>query len=244
MSPFHIYPAIDIQGGRCVRLVKGDFSRETVYHADPLEAARRWRAAGAKRLHVVDLDGARTGTPQNRRAVERIAGEMDIPVQCGGGLRDLETIEEYLSMGVAWVVLGTKAVTEPGLLAEALKRHPGRVLAGLDLKGGKAALEGWVTRDDRDVRDLLGEWRGLGLERVVVTDVARDGTLEGVDPEGLVEYAARSGLAVIASGGVASLSDLERLRGLSGRGIVGAIVGKALYGGEIELERAMELETD
>ncbi len=244
MSAFHIYPAIDIQGGRCVRLVRGDFAQETVYHADPLEAARRWRSQGARRLHVVDLDGARTGAPVNSGIIAGIAGEMDIPVQCGGGIRDLDTIGAYLDMGVAWVVLGTKAVTEPGLLGEALRRYPGRVLAGLDLKGGKAALEGWVTHDDRDVLDLLVEWRGLGLERVVVTDVSRDGTLEGVDPGGLLGYAASSGLEVIASGGVATLADLERLRGLADRGIVGAIVGKALYNGDIELSRAMELEVE
>lgn len=244
MSGFHIYPAIDIQGGRCVRLLRGDFSQSTVYHEDPVEAARRWRSLGAGRLHVVDLDGARSGIPVNNAVIERIAGEMDIPVQCGGGIRDLETLERYLAAGVAWVVLGTKAVTEPDLLREAVARHPGKVLAGLDLREGKAALEGWVTHDQRDIFDLLTEWRDLGVERAVVTDISRDGTLEGVDPQGLLEYAATSGLEIIASGGVATLDDLRRLRALAGRGIVGAIVGKALYSGSLDLTEALELEED
>ncbi len=244
MSTFHIYPAIDIQDGRCVRLLRGDFSQVTIYHDDPLEAARRWRALGAGRLHVVDLDGARTGEPVNADIIGRMAEEMDIPIQCGGGIRNLKTLEDYLAKGVAWVVLGTKAVTEPGLLAEAVARHPGKVVAGLDLREGKASLEGWVRQDDRDVASQLTEWRALGLRRVVVTDINRDGTLEGVDPQGLLDLTGASGLEVIASGGVATLADLRALRELAGRGIIGAIVGKALYNEDINLEEALELEAD
>lgn len=243
MTVFHIYPAIDIQEGRCVRLVKGEFSRVTVYHDDPLDAARRWMSLGAGRLHVVDLDGARTGKPVNRDVVIRMAKEIDIPIQLGGGIRDLETISEYLSRGISRVILGTKAVTEPGLLREAVQSHPGRVVAGLDLRKGKAALEGWVKEDERDVSRMLEEWREAGLERVVVTDIERDGTLEGIDPQGLLKLTGASGLEVIASGGVATMSDLCELRELADDGIVGAIVGKALYNGNIDLAEALELET-
>lgn len=242
MTIFHIYPAIDIQEGRCVRLVKGDFSQATVYHEDPLDAARRWQSLGAGRLHVVDLDGARTGKPVNREVVLRMASEMDIPIQLGGGIRDLDTIEKYLSNGVSWVVLGTKAVTEPGLLRDAVQRYPSQVVAGLDLRQGKAALEGWVKEAERDVTQMLEEWRGAGLERVVVTDIERDGTLEGIDPQGLLKLTKASGLEVIASGGVAAMSDLRRLRELADDGIAGAIVGKALYNGNIDLAEALELE--
>jgi phosphoribosylformimino-5-aminoimidazole carboxamide ribotide isomerase len=244
MSTFHIYPAIDIQDGKCVRLLRGDFAQATIYHDDPLEAARRWRSLGAGRLHVVDLDGARTGQPVNAGIIGRMAEEMDIPIQCGGGIRNLETLEDYLAKGVTWVVLGTKAVTEPGLLSQAVSRHPGKVVAGLDLREGKASLEGWVRQDDRDVASQLAEWRALGLQRVVVTDINRDGTLDGVDPQGLLDLTGASGLEVIASGGVATLDDLSALRELAGRGIIGAIVGKALYNGNINLEEALELESD
>lgn len=244
MSTFHIYPAIDIQDGRCVRLLRGDFAQVTIYHDDPLEAARRWRALGAGRLHVVDLDGARTGEPVNAGIIGRMAEEMDIPIQCGGGIRNLETLEGYLAKGIAWVVLGTKAITEPGLLSEAAARHPGKVIAGLDLREGKASLEGWVRQDDRDVASQLAEWRALGLTRVVVTDINRDGTLEGVDPQSLLDLTGASGLEVIASGGVATLADLRGLRELAGKGIIGAIVGKALYNGNINLEEALDLESD
>ena len=155
MSPFHIYPAIDIQGGRCVRLLRGDFEQSTVYHEDPLEAARRWRSLGAGRLHVVDLDGARTGTTVNAPIIERIAAEMDIPIQCGGGIRDLETVEAYLAMGVAWVVLETKAVTNTGLLREAVSRHPGKVLAGM-VKRIDAELTGMALFDPATLVEVKG----------------------------------------------------------------------------------------
>lgn len=242
MTVFHIYPAIDIQGGKCVRLLKGDFKKETVYHQDPLDAAKRWRTLGAGRLHVVDLDGARTGKPVNREVVLKMAAEMDIPIQLGGGIRDLDTIDDYLSGGVRWVILGTKAVTEPGLLKEAIRRHPGSVVAGLDLRGGKAALEGWVTEDERDVSQILAEWREAGLERVIVTDIERDGTLEGIDAQGLLKLTSASGLQVTASGGIANMSDLQNLKAMAGSGISGAIIGKALYNGNIELEEALEME--
>jgi phosphoribosylformimino-5-aminoimidazole carboxamide ribotide isomerase len=244
MMPFHIYPAIDIQGGRCVRLVQGDFKRSTTYFNDPLEAARHWRSQGAGRLHVVDLDGAREGRPLNRDMVMRMAEEIDIPVQCGGGLREYKDIEYYLEGGVRWVVLGTKALEDAELLKKALQRYGSRVVVGLDLRGGRAAVEGWTRDCAADLKEMLGGWSKLGVRRIVFTDISRDGTLRGYAASDILLEVAKAGFEVIASGGVTTTDDLMALKRLSPRGVVGAIVGKALYDGSMALRDALRLEED
>lgn len=236
-----IIPAIDIRGGRCVRLVQGDFDRETVFAADPAEAARRWRDAGAGRLHVVDLDGAREGRPLNAVSVERIVAAVDVPVQLGGGLRDLGTVERYLEAGVERAVLGTVAVKDWGLLAEALARFPARIVVGVDSRGGKAVTEGWRDVSSVAASELVRQLAALGVPRIVYTDTLRDGTLTGPNfaaLEGLLAGLQRDAMALrlIYSGGV---STIDHLRRLAETGVEGVIIGRALYTGAIDLVEAL-----
>jgi phosphoribosylformimino-5-aminoimidazole carboxamide ribotide isomerase len=244
MKTFYIYPAIDIHQGRCVRLEKGDFSRKVVYSESPWEVAMRWEDAGARRLHVVDLDGAVSGRPENIAVVERIIASVNIPVQCGGGVRSEETLRAYFEAGAFWVVMGTRAVNDPDFLKWAISQYPGRVLASLDAWGDKAAVEGWRTESKIAIDDLLQLWERYGLERIVYTDISRDGTLQGFDVGGLREIAGKTSLSIIASGGISSIDDLVQIRSLREHGVEGAIIGKALYDGRIQLETALELEKD
>jgi len=236
-----VIPAIDIRGGRCVRLVQGDYERETVFADDPAEAARRWRDAGAKRLHVVDLDGAREGRAVNSAVVQGVVAAVDVPVQLGGGLRDLETVRRYLEAGVERAVLGTAAVKDIGLLTVALELFPGRIAVGVDARDGTVVTEGWLEASGISAAELVRRLAALGVPRVIYTDTLRDGTL--TEPnfaalEALLAGVRASGgdTRVIYSGGVSSLDHIRRL---AETGVEGVIVGRALYTGDIDLRDAI-----
>ncbi len=235
-----IFPAIDLRGGRCVRLVQGRPEAETVYGADPVAVARRWASRGARWLHLVDLDGAFAGAPRQLELVGQIAAAVDIPVQLGGGLRTLEQIESALVAGVARVVLGTVAVTDPGLVREACAAFgSNRVLVGLDARDGLVAVKGWQDVTSRHLLEVAAQIRECGVERLIFTDTARDGMLAGPNLGAIRDLAVQSGLRLIASGGVSCLEDVIRLRGLEPLGVEGVILGKALYEGRIRLEDAL-----
>ncbi len=237
-----LYPAIDLSRGRSVRLVQGDFARETVY-GDPLEMAAQLVSAGARRLHVVDLDAARTGEAQNRHLVEAIAETAGVPVQAGGGVRDEESASALLGGGVARVVFGTAAIEDPDLVRRVAERNPGRIAVGLDRwVGDHAVVRGWSDRSATPGTEFLARFEGSSVAAVVVTDVSRDGTLCGPDVEGLAEALGHTSLEVIASGGVGSVDDLlalSRLR-VGARSLEGVIVGKALHEGVLSVEDALE----
>jgi phosphoribosylformimino-5-aminoimidazole carboxamide ribotide isomerase len=233
-----VIPAIDLKDGRCVRLRQGRLQDETVYSQEPAEVARRWEDEGAQLLHVVDLNGAVEGTPRNRTAIEAILKAVTVPIQVGGGIRTLETMEAYLSSGIERVVLGTAVVRDRALLEEACRRFPGRVIVGVDAKGGKVAVEGWTDVADHDATDFAGRLSGLAIYAVIYTDIARDGMLEGPNMDGLRRMTAVCPVPVIASGGITRTDDLRSLRAL-GPKVIGAIVGKALYEGMLDLRTAM-----
>ena len=236
-----VIPAIDIRGGRCVRLVQGDYARETVFADDPAEAAKRWRDAGARRLHVVDLDGARQGRPLNWEAVTRIVAAVDAPVQMGGGLRDLGTVQRYLDGGIERVVLGTAAVKDEALLGAALDRFPGRIVVGVDARDGIVVTEGWLEASGVAAGELVRRLAAMGVPRIIYTDTLRDGTLTEPNFPGLQALLAdvqSSGgeMRVLYSGGVASLRHIRRL---AETGVEGVVVGRALYTGDIDLREAL-----
>ena len=233
-----VIPAIDLKDGRCVRLRQGRMQDETVYSPEPAEVARRWADEGAQVLHVVDLNGAVEGSPKNRAAIEAILKAVTIPVQVGGGIRTLETIESYLSSGIERVVLGTAVVRDRALLEEACNRFPGRVIVGVDAKGGKVAVQGWTDVADLDAADFVGRLAGLLVYAVIYTDIARDGMLEGPNLDGLRRMTDACPAPLIASGGITRAEDLRQLRSL-GPKVIGAILGKALYEGLLDLRSAM-----
>ncbi len=233
----HVIPAIDLRGGRCVRLTQGDYARETVYDKDPADQALEFERAGARRLHVVDLDGAKAGAPQNLDAIARICKTLSIPVQMGGGIRSLETAHEVLALGVDRVIVGTKLVESPELAKSFFDALGERVVAGIDAKDGHAAVHGWLTQSSARASELAAQMETLGARRVIVTDIAQDGMLQGPNLELLREFLERTGLPVIASGGVSRAEDLSALRTLGPR-IEGVIVGKAFYEGRLSLAEA------
>jgi phosphoribosylformimino-5-aminoimidazole carboxamide ribotide isomerase len=224
-----LYPAIDMLGGKAVRLVKGDFDAKKVYDEDPLSAAAGWVGAGARYLHVVDLDGARTGTPVNLHHLERIADELNVPVQFGGGLRSFEAIDEAIEAGADRVILGTAAFTDPTLLSKALWEWPDKVLVSVDVRGGRVATAGWTETIDGGAERVIGELAGKGASELVYTNVDRDGMLEGPDLEEVARVAAAVQGTFVYSGGIGALADLEGLAGLGASSLAGVIVGKALY---------------
>jgi phosphoribosylformimino-5-aminoimidazole carboxamide ribotide isomerase len=235
-----IIPAIDLLGGQCVRLYQGDFRQVTTYGADPLELARRYAGAGPRRLHVVDLDGARSGRPGNGEAVRRIVAACPgIPVQLGGGLRSLAAVEAAFDAGAERAVLGTAALRDPALVREAAARHPGRVAVGIDARGGRVAVEGWTEASEAGAVDLARRFEDAGVAALVYTDIERDGVLAGPNLEATLELAEAVSIPVILSGGIASEDDVLRAAALAGRGIAGAIVGRALYTGAVDLGRAL-----
>ena len=239
-----IYPAIDLRGGRCVRLRQGDAQRETVF-GDPVEIAKRWASLGAEWLHVVNLDGAlgERGTA-NLEALERVIAAVSIPVQFGGGLRTLTDIERVLALGVARVILGTVAVREPLMVARAIGKHgPERISVGIDAREGRVATRGWLDTSEITASDLAVQMASLGVQQVVYTDIARDGMLTGINVEATAQLALASGLRVVASGGVASLDDIVALKGREKDGIVGVIIGMALYTGAVDLAAALTIES-
>lgn len=228
-----VYPAIDIKDGKCVRLLQGRAEDMTVYGDDPALMAERWCQAGAERLHVVDLDGAFTGEGKNISAVKRIVQAAGgVPVQLGGGIRSIEDIEQRFDLGIARVILGTTAISNPGLVEAAALRYPGRIVAGIDAKNGFVAVHGWVTTTKTSAVELANRLSEAGVLECVFTDIARDGMLGGVSVEATREMVEKGNLKVIASGGVSSLEDLQKCRQI---GCSGAIVGKAMYDGRIEL---------
>ena len=231
-----IYPAIDIRGGNCVRLLQGDYARETVYASSPAEIAKKWEAAGADFIHVVDLDGARSGGNENRVAVAEICRSVNVPVQQGGGIRTLEDVGTVLALGVSRVIIGTAAIDNPDMVREAVRRHGSAIAVGIDAKDGYVATDGWTKVSEKTAVELALEMKALGVETVIFTDIATDGTLAGPNVRAMAEMAEKTGLNVIASGGVGCEADLEAL---SHTGVEGAIVGKALYTGKIELSEVV-----
>jgi phosphoribosylformimino-5-aminoimidazole carboxamide ribotide isomerase len=238
-----LYPAIDLLDGRCVRLYQGDYDRDTVYGDDPVAQALAFQAEGAPWVHVVDLDAARTGEPRNRPVVAAIAAALDVPVQTGGGVRDRAAAEALFDAGVARVVLGTAALEDPDLVRALAAEHP--VAVGLDARGREVAVRGWVEGSGADVLDLAVAYEDAGVEALVVTEISRDGTLEGPDTEGLARVLGATSIPVIASGGVGALADLRALDGLraGGRSLSGAIVGRAVYEGAFRVSEAVEALT-
>ena len=227
-----LYPAIDIRDGHAVRLTRGDYGRETVYDDDPLDAARRWLGQGARALHVVDLDGARSGKPRNLEHIRRIAAESSVPVQVGGGLRDAGAVADALDAGADRVVLGTAALAEPQLVAALADEHGERIAVGVDARSGRVAVEGWERETGATAAQTVAELAGRGVRRFVYTPVEVDGTLEGPGVDDLEEVAGAAGAAaLIYSGGVGSVDDLRQLRGLGIEALEGIIVGRALYEG-------------
>jgi phosphoribosylformimino-5-aminoimidazole carboxamide ribotide isomerase len=233
-----LYPAVDIRGGHAVRLVQGDYERETVYDADPAEAARRWAADGARYLHVVDLDGARSGRPLNLEAVAEIVAAVEIPLQAGGGLRDPEAIEAVLDAGAERIVLGTAALRDPELLRAALRGHGERVVVSVDSRAGRVALQGWTKTGETDAAEAIGALGGAGVKRFVFTPIDVDGTMEGPDLEQLARVAAATEAELIFSGGVGELSHLRSLAEGAPSNLGGVIVGRALYEGRFSVAEA------
>jgi phosphoribosylformimino-5-aminoimidazole carboxamide ribotide isomerase len=240
-----IYPAIDLRRGRCVRLVQGDPQAETVVSDDPVGTARHWVGLGAEWLHVVNLDGAfgdQAAANHNIEALRAILNAVEVPIQLGGGLRDLADIETLLSLGVTRVILGTAAVTNPELVPEALARFGAeRITLAIDARDGLVATHGWQQVTDVSAIDLALQMKTLGVKRIIYTDIARDGTLSGVNASACADLADESGLAVIASGGVASLEDVRRVKAVETSGVEGLIIGKALYADQVDLAQALEV---
>ena len=236
-----IIPAIDLKDGRCVRLKQGDMASATVFSEDPVAMAKHWAAEGARRLHVVDLNGAIAGRPKNERVIRDIVAAVGdkLPVQLGGGIRDLDTIESYLDAGVTLVVIGTAAVKNPGFLSDAAYAFPGHIIAGLDAKDGKVAVEGWSKMTGHDVVDLAKKYEEYGIEALIYTDIGRDGMLSGVNIDATLKLAQAIKTPIIASGGLSSLKDVQAVcEKLVPEGIIGAIAGRALYEGKLDLKKA------
>jgi phosphoribosylformimino-5-aminoimidazole carboxamide ribotide isomerase len=236
-----LFPAIDLKGGQCVRLLRGEMSAATVYNEDPAAQARSFAAAGCRWLHVVDLDGAVAGKPANAAAVAAILAAAGVPLQLGGGIRDRATIERWLARGVARVVLGTAALRDPALVKAACRAHPGKIVVGIDARRGRVAVEGWAETSDMMALDLALAFEDAGVAAIVYTDIERDGALTGVDAEATAALARRLTTSVIASGGVAGLADLTALKSHERDGIAGVICGRALYDGRLDLRQALAL---
>ena len=236
-----IFPAIDIRGGKCVRLLKGDFAQETVFSDDPAAMARKWQQQGAQFLHLVDLDGALAGKSQNLATVKAILAAVTIPVELGGGIRTMENVDEVLALGVRRVILGSVAVRTPELVKAACAKYGDRVVVGIDAKDGIVAVDGWGVSGNVQVGDLAREMGKAGVRTIIYTDIARDGTLEGVNVEATARLARESGIQIVASGGVKSVEDIRALKPYEKDGIEGVIVGKSIYMGTLDLQEAIEI---
>lgn len=236
-----LIPAIDLKDGHCVRLRQGDMDDVTVFSDDPAEMAARWVEMGAQRLHIVDLNGARSGKPVNESAIRSIIDAVgpDVQVQLGGGLRDLDTIERYIDNGVHFVVIGTAAVKNPGFLKDACSAFGGHVIVALDAKDGKVATDGWSKLTGHDVIDLAVKFEDYGVDAILYTDIGRDGMLMGVNIDATVALARSVAIPVLASGGIAGIEDIQRLLTVRQEGIAGAILGRALYEGQLDFQAAM-----
>lgn len=237
-----LIPAIDLKDGQCVRLKQGDMDQATIFSEDPAAMARKWVDLGARRLHLVDLNGAFVGKPKNLEAIEAILGEVgdEIPVQLGGGIRSLETIEKYLDAGLSYVIIGTAAVKDPGFLQDACSAFAGNIIVGLDAKDGKVATDGWSKLTGHEVIDLARKFEDYGVESIVYTDIGRDGMLQGINIEATVKLAQAVGIPVIASGGLSNIVDIEKLCEVEDEGIEGVICGRAIYSGDLDFAAAQK----
>jgi len=235
-----IIPALDIKDGHCVRLKQGKMSESTVYSEDPVAMARHWKAQGARRLHVVDLNGAAAGKPKHESIIRDILRETGdgLPVQLGGGIRDLDTIEHYLDLGVSYIIIGTAAVKNPGFLQDASTAFSGHIIVALDAKEGKVAVEGWSKMTGHDVVDLARKFQEYGVESVIYTDIGRDGMLTGVNVDATLKLARELRVPVIASGGLTSLDDIKALCKIESEGISAVITGRAIYQGTLDFKKA------
>jgi phosphoribosylformimino-5-aminoimidazole carboxamide ribotide isomerase len=236
-----LFPAIDLKNGQCVRLEQGDMARATVFDLDPAAQARSFAAQGFEYLHVVDLDGAFAGKPMNAHAVEAMLRAVAMPLQLGGGIRDLQTVEGWLAKGVARVIIGTAAVRDPELVKGAAKKFPGRVAVGLDARGGKVAVEGWAETSEVTALDIARRFEDAGVAAIIFTDIARDGLLKGLNLDATIELAERISIPVIASGGFASIDDVRALLAPRAKKLAGAIAGRALYDGRLDAPAALAL---
>jgi phosphoribosylformimino-5-aminoimidazole carboxamide ribotide isomerase len=238
-----IIPAIDLKDGHCVRLKQGQMADATVFSEDPGAMARHWLEQGARRLHLVDLNGAFAGKPRNEAAVKAVVEAVgeDIPVQLGGGIRDLDTIERYLDDGVSYIIIGTAAVKTPGLLHDACYAFPGHIMVALDARDGKVAVDGWSKLTGHDVTDLAKKLEDYGVEAIIYTDIGRDGMMAGVNVKATVDLARELSVPVIASGGITNLKDVQALCEVESEGIMGAITGRAIYEGTLNFTEAQKL---
>ena len=240
--PMLIIPAIDLKDGQCVRLRQGLMEDSTVFSDDPVAMAARWVDAGCRRLHLVDLNGAFAGEPVNGEVVTAIARAYpELPIQIGGGIRNLETIEHYVQAGVSYVIIGTKAVKEPAFVGEACRAFPGKVIVGLDAKNGLVATDGWAEVSNVQATDLARQFEADGVSAIVYTDIARDGMMQGVNVDATLAMARASSIPVIASGGITDLDDIRALNAVAEQGICGAITGRAIYEGKLDVAEAQRL---
>ncbi len=235
-----LIPAIDLKDGHCVRLKQGDLNDATIFSEDPAAMARHWVAQGARRLHLVDLNGAVAGRPKNESVIKAIVEAVggSIPVQLGGGIRDLDTIERYLDDGIAYIIIGTAAVKNPGFLHDACGAFPGQIIVGLDAREGKVATDGWSKLTGHEVIDLAKKFEGYGVEAIIYTDIGRDGMLTGINIDATLKLAQAVSVPVIASGGLSSLSDVAALCAIEDEGIEGVICGRAIYSGDLDFKQA------
>ena len=238
-----IIPAIDLREGKCVRLVEGQLDQETIYSNDPVAMAAHWQTKGAQMLHVVDLDGAFAGSLKNLDVIKEILSVLTIPVQVGGGIRNMQSVELLLELGAARVILGTSAILKPELVSEACSRYGAAILVGIDGRNGQVAIEGWGVTVEKGTIELAAEMKALGINRVVFTDIRRDGTLRGPNFEAIRELAIATGLKVVASGGVSTPDDLLTLKKLEPYGVDSVIMGKALYAGTVTISEALAIAT-
>jgi phosphoribosylformimino-5-aminoimidazole carboxamide ribotide isomerase len=237
-----LIPAIDLKDGKCVRLRQGRMEDSTIFSDDPVAMAERWVKAGARRLHLVDLNGAFAGQPVNAQVIRRIAQTFpELPIQVGGGIRDEQTVDAYLDAGVQFVIIGTKAVQEPGFINDLCAEYAGHIIVGLDARDGRVAVDGWSKLSRHDVVDLARIFQRHGVEAIVYTDISRDGMMQGVNVEATVRLAQAISIPVIASGGVSTLDDLRALCAVEQEGVMGAIIGRALYEGTIDLAAAQQM---